>query len=565
MSSKTPSITPSPPPQQGPPTASRRPPRKSTLTQQQKNQKRQRATQEQLVTLEAEFNKNPTPTALVRERIALEINMTERSVQIWFQNRRAKIKTLAKKSIETGEDCDAIPESMRQYLALQAMESGKGFYMGDRYRMSAYGNGNMLMAPETQPQGKIVIHHFSCRSLNIGTWRRVGQNTMDLIVFYSPEKACLTYYINNDSAGYKIEYPFSYIKTIELETHDIPATSSPNGQQKQGQLVITLTRPPNFFMDSSGSGGFYQCGDFTEDQQASQVLTHYLGGHPKILAGQLAKLVTLEAFANRHAHAAQFPMYEHPSFATSAPVSPHIIRPASSNDIPTWPQPEVAPGHNFHHKHRRTRSRSVPVAIDFSQMQQNMPSFSFQDHNDQNAHLYAPAPMHPHALVNSTLPGNPLRIDTSSSEFLDYRPGSTGYPLSATTTASPSDYASPSMLNSALQQDGYGTPYSLPFLSPMHGPTNGVGQSISPISMDGGPVIASGSPPLSHMDRSSSAELYTTYDHTGALTEDLSELYSKQTLSLSSPPHMDDTEGMDMQHLMQFPMTHGLSPDPSGM
>ena len=68
---------------------SRRPPRKSTLTQQQKNQKRQRATQEQLVTLEVEFNKNPTPTATVRERIAADINMTERSVQIWFQNRFA--------------------------------------------------------------------------------------------------------------------------------------------------------------------------------------------------------------------------------------------------------------------------------------------------------------------------------------------------------------------------------------------------------------------------------------------------------------------------------------------
>jgi len=72
-------------------TNSRRPPRKSTLTQQQKNQKRQRATQDQLMTLEVEFNKNPTPTALVRERIAQDINMTERSVQIWFQNRYESI------------------------------------------------------------------------------------------------------------------------------------------------------------------------------------------------------------------------------------------------------------------------------------------------------------------------------------------------------------------------------------------------------------------------------------------------------------------------------------------
>jgi len=67
--------------------ASRRPPRKSTLTQQQKNQKRQRATQDQLVTLEQEFARNATPTAATRERIANEISMTERSVQIWFQNR----------------------------------------------------------------------------------------------------------------------------------------------------------------------------------------------------------------------------------------------------------------------------------------------------------------------------------------------------------------------------------------------------------------------------------------------------------------------------------------------
>lgn len=67
--------------------SSKRPTRKSTLTQQQKNQKRQRATQDQLTTLEVEFNKNPTPIAGVREKIAQDINMTERSVQIWFQNR----------------------------------------------------------------------------------------------------------------------------------------------------------------------------------------------------------------------------------------------------------------------------------------------------------------------------------------------------------------------------------------------------------------------------------------------------------------------------------------------
>jgi hypothetical protein len=155
--------------------ASRRPPRKSTLTQQQKNQKRQRATQDQLVLLEVEFNKNPTPTAAVRERIANEINMTERSVQIWFQNRyvtlpsphlptargancranrRAKIKLLAKKSIETGEDCDSIPESYRQYLAMQAMESGKPIARNFMGSMGGF-NGSMLMGGDSHSPQKV--------------------------------------------------------------------------------------------------------------------------------------------------------------------------------------------------------------------------------------------------------------------------------------------------------------------------------------------------------------------------------------------------------------------------
>ena len=64
--------------------------------------------------------------------------------------RRAKIKTLAKRSIETGEDCDNIPDSMRRYLAMQAMEMGKGLgttYLGRSGSgpYSAYGSGSMVL------------------------------------------------------------------------------------------------------------------------------------------------------------------------------------------------------------------------------------------------------------------------------------------------------------------------------------------------------------------------------------------------------------------------------------
>jgi hypothetical protein len=59
----------------------------NSMTMQQLNKKRQRATPDQLLVLEEAFGMNNSPTAKVREMIAERIRMTERSVQIWFQNR----------------------------------------------------------------------------------------------------------------------------------------------------------------------------------------------------------------------------------------------------------------------------------------------------------------------------------------------------------------------------------------------------------------------------------------------------------------------------------------------
>ncbi|KAL1953101.1 hypothetical protein VTO42DRAFT_3602 [Malbranchea cinnamomea] len=522
---------------------SRRPSRKSTLTQQQKNQKRQRATHDQLVTLEMEFNKNPTPTAATRERIAEEINMTERSVQIWFQNRRAKIKMIAKKGLETGEDCNAVPESMRRYLALH-LDPSKGHVRSMFNRTTGYAmNGS-------SQSGKIMINHFSCRSLRIGTWRRVGQSTMDLVIFYSPEKACMTYYINNDSAGYKIEYPFSYIKNIVLETPDNSPTAD-GSPPKTGGLVIELNRPPNFFMDPPNSGGFYQCGDFTEDQQATKCLVHHLGGHPKILSVQLAKLISLESFRNRHAH------FDFSGFAASAPVSPHMInRPASQPNQPSGPpsgmyhEPQYSMSLHPPRGHKRQRSRSVPVPVDFSAMQTTVPAFHLQQHPSgqfqPNLNIYAPVPQS-RPVLNVVNPN--LRVDTSSSFNFDF----SGYPMSATTPSS-SEFTSPSFFACTAPPDQsqlahLGPSYNLPFLSPspLADQSSIMPSSASPLSQISHtePAMANQSPPLSTPPQTSTDEMFCLTADSGLTMADdglmLSELYSKQNLNMSIPsPGIDD-------------------------
>lgn len=525
--------------------AARRPPRKSTLTQQQKNQKRQRATQDQLLTLEVEFNKNPTPTALVRERIAQEISMTERSVQIWFQNRRAKIKNIAKRSIESGEDCDSIPDSMRQYLAMHAYgPKPMGGMPGQPF---PYNNGGLMLNTDTT-SGKTVIQHFHCRSLSIGTWRRVGQSTMDLVIFYSPEKACITYYIHNDAAGYKIEYPFAWIKNISLEQGDVQSAVE-GASQRSGGLIVELTRPPKFYMDSSGSGGFYECGDFTEDQQASRIFIHHLGGPSKVLSGQLAKLVSLESYQNRH-H-----LFDPNSFGVaSAPVSPVGHRPASQPNHMVHPHHQMnflAPDPNAGlmgppapRGHKRQRSRSVPAAIDFSMIRQPMPSFLIQHESQstptaQEPALFAPQPQYAHQPNFAPGPAPGLSIDTSATYGMDLRFAG---PMSATTVNSPSEFGTPAFYSGpgeAPHHPQVSTPYNNGFLAvdqaAMIGTTN------TPLSMASGgdPVIADHSPPLHGLGRSQSADVFGTPGDNSQFGDDglyLSESFNKQlALPFRSP------------------------------
>ena len=93
-----------------------------------------------------------------------------RSIDDWWiadqgSRRRAKIKLIAKKSIENGEDCNDIPESMRQYLALQAIESGKPLVRGFPGRpggpMAAYGNGGMLLGADSSNPGKVGKYTYT--------------------------------------------------------------------------------------------------------------------------------------------------------------------------------------------------------------------------------------------------------------------------------------------------------------------------------------------------------------------------------------------------------------------
>jgi len=72
---------------------------------------------------------------------------------------------IAKKSLENGDDCDNVPESMRQLLAMQAMDPGRAYprqLMGrPNGPLAQYGNGGrMLMNGDPTAPGKVGTQAF---------------------------------------------------------------------------------------------------------------------------------------------------------------------------------------------------------------------------------------------------------------------------------------------------------------------------------------------------------------------------------------------------------------------
>ncbi|ORX95900.1 hypothetical protein K493DRAFT_194539, partial [Basidiobolus meristosporus CBS 931.73] len=53
--------------------------------------KRRKITPEQLEDLLALFEKTDSPSFEAREKLGKKLNMTNREIQVWFQNRRAKV------------------------------------------------------------------------------------------------------------------------------------------------------------------------------------------------------------------------------------------------------------------------------------------------------------------------------------------------------------------------------------------------------------------------------------------------------------------------------------------
>eukprot|EP00834_Sanchytrium_tribonematis_P002248 NODE_65_length_25825_cov_1.353844.p15 type:complete len:175 gc:universal NODE_65_length_25825_cov_1.353844:5650-5126(-) len=66
------------------------------MQSQNNSKKRRRLNSEETKILQAVFERNPKPDAMLRAALADRLGMTARNIQIWFQNKRAKTKKVKK-------------------------------------------------------------------------------------------------------------------------------------------------------------------------------------------------------------------------------------------------------------------------------------------------------------------------------------------------------------------------------------------------------------------------------------------------------------------------------------
>lgn len=256
--------------------------RKSTLTQQQKNKKRQRATPKQLNTLRSEFMFNSTPNAKIREEIGRKIDMTERSVQIWFQNKRAKAKQLTSRN--TGG------------------YNGHNQYLGNGDHNNYYANSHLMTPPMSATgtfpmygNGSVFDHmntgseiNLLCTALSIGSWRRItSHGANDLHVAFSMLDNSITYTMFAGFTGFRVK---SFIKDVK-SLHYSKSVDLAN----TGDVFIQLLKTPLFFIQTAElQGAWVPCDDFSEAKQASYVLLHQLSGPDSQLQMSLAQIATID-------------------------------------------------------------------------------------------------------------------------------------------------------------------------------------------------------------------------------------------------------------------------------
>lgn len=277
----------------------------------------------QVAVLQESFVINQLPDAGMRGQLAQELGVTERTVQIWFQNRRAKARKLEAAggtpslvpNVRTGWiDVPNISQqqskaTFRSYMTPDSYENEPTIKRRPRSCSKPEKNTNSFAVPmppqramsegmgridsnETKASKQYLVS-FPVNTIRIGSWARFASqvnNEWDLVCYSDPTLRQLIWQVGDDGHQFRIEVQFNAIQQVRLGSQVATDLGQLEIDVKQSMLSFSMRRQG---IDED----WVRCGDFTENQQATsttegEVGTHILQGSHDSLKQSLLELLS---------------------------------------------------------------------------------------------------------------------------------------------------------------------------------------------------------------------------------------------------------------------------------
>ncbi|KAI7855222.1 hypothetical protein BDC45DRAFT_534906 [Circinella umbellata] len=305
----------------------------------------------QVAVLQESFVTNPLPDASIRCRLARELGVTERTIQIWFQNRRAKARKLeATSNCPSGKIPSLMPnvrtgwieppprnnntpqryqatfrtmmtperfeemqqqqqqnqqqtnnhgmlennmQAWQQHQQKRSRSYSKPETMGhleqqDDTISRAMSEGTDRMIPKQGPNN-VTATTFPVAALRVGSWARfAGLNDQQWDLVCYAQQRQLIWQIQDDGHQFRIQIDFSAVQQLVL-TSEVQEDMT-----VADHIQVHLHHPGDLTFSMLRAGidqDWIRCGDFSENKQATYQGIHVLQGNHDMLRQALLQLI----------------------------------------------------------------------------------------------------------------------------------------------------------------------------------------------------------------------------------------------------------------------------------
>ncbi|KAL9935732.1 hypothetical protein V8E36_005309 [Tilletia maclaganii] len=327
--------------------------------------KRNKCNSEQLAALEEFFATNRNPTGRIREELSKRIDMPERSVQVWFQNKRAKIKTGDPKP-----DAEILAEFANNTTASPITQLALAGIAARNKQLQI-----STPAPPPPPPPQKTAEALPAFSLTVGSWRRLNPT---LVIFFALKLQTFVSYVRSESLGYKLDIPIQSVIRLGFTGPDSPTQVEVEEglEEAIGRFTIEVNRAPTFFMevfrstrdgDANNKPSWRQCSDFTQDRQATKETLHQICGPYAELKNALATIVDTSEAVRARMSAEDIARILSPSapvpmipFEPAAPPMAYLLPEQPQQQQLSYPSTSMMSLHPAAHTHYNPAGMGVP-------------------------------------------------------------------------------------------------------------------------------------------------------------------------------------------------------------